>query len=183
MSIREKLLNPPPVLGMVLIIVGVFIGDRAMRAYTERNSLPVDQQVASAVANINKDVPKQIDPETELIGAESSGTTITYNTRLVNLEAAAIDLDIFSEKARELVIKGVCSDRAIRGPLLKRGVTMRYAWQDRNRHPITKIDVIETDCGPESGRPLSPLVLGIVLALTWSISGAVRKKTEHKKTV
>jgi hypothetical protein len=92
-------------------------------------------------------VPFMIDKETELLRATVAPETLIYNYRLVSFSAAQIDPKKFTAAAKQQVTQGACDRPETRDGYLKKGVTLRYAYFDKDERHIATVDVIPSDCG------------------------------------
>jgi hypothetical protein len=98
-------------------------------------------------AEINRSVPVMIDQETELMPAAGAPAMLIYNYRLVNYSVAQLDYDKFAAGAKERLRQGACSRAETRDNYLRKGVTLRYSYFDRDKQHIATIDVTPADCG------------------------------------
>jgi cbb3-type cytochrome oxidase subunit 3 len=95
---------------------------------------------------INRAVPVMIDKETELLAAAGTEGMLTYNYRLVSYSVSQLDAAKFAKGAKDRVTQGACNRPETRDDLLKQGVTLRYAYFDRDKQHIATIDVLPADC-------------------------------------
>ena len=98
-------------------------------------------------AEINRSVPVMIDKETELMPVDGEPGMLIYNYRLVSYSASQIDPAKFVARAKQRVAQGACNQPETRDDFLKKGVTLRYAYYDKDKHPIATVDVTPSDCG------------------------------------
>jgi hypothetical protein len=103
--------------------------------------------LTKVAAEINRAVPVMIDPETELMTTVGSEGMLVYNYRLVAYSAAQLSYDKFREGVRQRVTQAACSTPETRDGLLKKGVTLRYSYFDKEKQPIASVDVTPADCG------------------------------------
>jgi len=103
--------------------------------------------LGKVAAEINRAVPVMIDPETELMPAVGAEGMLHYNYRVVGYSAAQLDHEKFREGAKQRVKQAACSMPETRDGLLKKGVTLRYSYFDKDKKPIATIDVMPADCG------------------------------------
>ncbi|MGH7823653.1 MAG: hypothetical protein ACREQ7_00520 [Candidatus Binatia bacterium] len=128
-------------------LVGYFVWWLAPE-YFNPEADPSSQEFLSKVAaEINRSVPVMIDPETELMPAVGTEGMLIYNYRLVSYSAAQLNHEKFRQGARQRVTQAACSTPETRDGLLKKGVTLRYSYFDKDRQPIASIDVTPSDCG------------------------------------
>jgi hypothetical protein len=98
-------------------------------------------------AEINRSVPVMIDKETELMPAEVAPAVLIYNYRLVSYSASQIDPARIAAGAKQRVTQAACNQPETRDDFLKKGVTLRYAYYDKDKKPIATVDVTPADCG------------------------------------
>ena len=105
------------------------------------------EYLKKVAGEINRSVPVMIDKETELMPAEGAPGMLIYNYRLVRYSASQIDAAKIAAGAKQRVTQGACSQPETRDDFLKKGVTLRYAYYDKDRQPIATVDVTPADCG------------------------------------
>jgi len=103
--------------------------------------------LSKIAAELNRSVPVMIDAETELMPTEGVEGMLIYNYRLVSYSAAQIDSKRFAAGAKQRVVQGACNTPETRDDFLKKGVTLRYSYYDKDKKPIATIDVKPADCG------------------------------------
>ena len=142
----NALIQRPIVLaiGIVLIALGGWwLFSRAANREDPRSL----EYLTKMAADINKSVPVMIDAETELLPLNAEPALLIYNYRLVNYSAAQLDGKRFAAGAKPRLTESACNGPETRDTLLKNGVTLRYAYFDKDKKPITSIDVTPKDCG------------------------------------
>lgn len=103
--------------------------------------------LAKIAAEINRSVPMMIDKETELLPAVGAPGMLIYNYRLVSYSVKQLDHVKFAAGAKQRVSQGACNRPETRDEFLKRGVTLRYSYFDKDQQHIATIDVTPADCG------------------------------------
>jgi hypothetical protein len=103
--------------------------------------------LTKVAAEINRSVPVMIDKETELLPAEGGDGMLIYNYRLVSYSVAQLVANIFAAGAKERISQGACSRPETRDDFLKKGVTLRYSYFDKDKQHIASVDVTPSDCG------------------------------------
>jgi hypothetical protein len=83
------------------------------------------------------------------LSTESAEAIQTYNYQLRDYLIGQGDIDpqTFVAEVKYSVIKGACNQLVMRDDFLKRGVTVRYSYYDRNKRHIANVDVTPSDCG------------------------------------
>lgn len=114
-------------------------------------SAPADprsvEHLKQVAADINRSVPVMIDQETELLPSTAEHALLVYNYRLVRYARGQIDPQKFAVGAKQKVTEGACNQPEMRDNFLKPGVTLRYAYFDKDKQHIATIDVTPADCG------------------------------------
>jgi hypothetical protein len=118
----------------------------------KRSDVRSEEHLKQVAAELNRGLPSMLDAETELTSTGAAPAVLIYNYRLVNFIAERIDRDRFAAAAKQQVVQGACGRRETRGDFLERGVTLRYAYFDRDKKPIATVDVTPADCGIEVGQ-------------------------------
>jgi len=135
---------------ILFVGAGVVIGYvvwRALPEFLRKNEDPRSQTRLSRIAaELNRSVPVMIDQETELMPVQSAEGVLIYNYRLVNYSVAQIDRDKFAAGAKQRVRQGACDTVETRDDFLKKGVTLRYTYYDKDKQHIATIDVTPADC-------------------------------------
>ena len=152
---KRKLLSGIGILAAfsLALIVGVFgrVGGRAIGDSLFQPQPPdTHNLVAAAASEANKLLPMMVDRDTELMNALGIGSIMTYNYRLVNLEADEIDKEEFQATILELfksgVVRQACTTPETREGLLDRGIDMRYVYHDQHREYLAEFTVTEEAC-------------------------------------
>jgi hypothetical protein len=98
-------------------------------------------------AEINRSVPVMIDAETELMPSTAGHAMLVYNYRLAKYSVAQLDHQKFAAGAKQKIVQNACNRPETRDGFLKRGVTLRYSYFDKEKRHIATIDVVPADCG------------------------------------
>ncbi len=131
-----------------VVLIGIYLVWQVVPGSFEAEEDPHSREFLSRVAaEINRSVPVMIDRETELLPSEFTDRMLVYNYRLINFSASTIDHARFIAAAKTQVTEGACKTPETRDGLLKRGITLRYAYFDKDKQPIATIDVSPSDCG------------------------------------
>ncbi len=97
-------------------------------------------------AELNRSVPVMIDQETELMPLQGTEGVLIYNYRLVNYSVAQINRDKFAAGAKQRLRHSACNTAETRDDFLKKGVTLRYTYYDKDKQHIATVDVTPADC-------------------------------------
>lgn len=96
---------------------------------------------------INRSVPVMIDKETELMPSAGYDGMLVYNYRLVSYSVSQINPHKFAAGAKQRITQNACSRAETRDDFLKKGVTLRYSYFDKDNKYIATVDVTPADCG------------------------------------
>jgi hypothetical protein len=105
------------------------------------------EHLTQVAAEINRSIPVMIDQETELLPAQAAEAMLIYNYRLVGYSAAQINPDKFAAGVREKVTQSACNRAETSEGFLKKGVSLRYSYFDKDKIHIATVDVTPKDCG------------------------------------
>ena len=135
-------------LWVIVVVSGAYFVYLAAPGWFEKKSDPRSQEYLGKIAaEINQSVPVMIDQETELMPAVGASGMLIYNYRLVSYSVAQLDRNKFATNARQRIAQSVCSRPETRDDFLKKGVTLRYSYFDKDKQPIATVDVTPSDCG------------------------------------
>jgi hypothetical protein len=136
------------ILGIGIVALIGFIVWRVVPEYFKAREDPRSQaHLARVAAELNRSVPVMIDQETELLPSQGVEGLFIYNYRLVSYSAAQIDAKKFVTGAKQRLIQGACNTPETRDDFLKKGVTLRYSYYDKDKQPIATVDITPADCG------------------------------------
>jgi len=117
-------------------------------SYFKKEEDPRSQEYLSRIAaEINRSVPVMIDQETELMPVAGAPGMLIYNYRLVGYSVTKLDHQKFAAGAKQRVTQGACGRPETRDEFLKKGVTLRYSYFDKDKQHIATVDVTPADCG------------------------------------
>ena len=105
------------------------------------------KHLETIAAAINRSVPVMIDAETELLPAVGAPGMLIYNYRLVSYAVAQLDAKKFAAGAKQHLMQNACATPETRDDFLKKGVTLRYSYYDKDKQHIATVDVTPADCG------------------------------------
>jgi hypothetical protein len=136
---------------MVWICAGLVIGYLAwwlMSAYFKPSRVPGSlEYLREEAAGLNRSLPTQLDEKTELTVTEAAPGMFIYKYRLVDIAADRVDQQKFVTAAKPLLVKKACDRAETREEFLKKGVTLRYSYFDKDKKHIATLDVTPADCG------------------------------------
>jgi hypothetical protein len=146
-ALRKFSMSSAILWGMVFV-TGAYFVYLAAPDWLEKEADPRSQEFLDKIAaEINRSVPVMIDQETELMPAAGAPGMLIYNYRLVSYSAEQLDHKEFAVGAKERLKQGVCNRPETRDDFLKKGVTLRYSYFDKDKQHIATVDVTPADCG------------------------------------
>ena len=146
--VLRKLSTSSVLLWGMAIIAGAYFVYLAAPGWFEKKSDPRSQEFLGKIAaEINRSVPLMIDQETELMPAAGAPGMLIYNYRLVSYSVSQLDPHRFAAGAQQRIAQSVCSRPETRDDFLKKGVTLRYSYFDKDKQHIATVDVTPADCG------------------------------------
>jgi hypothetical protein len=98
-------------------------------------------------AEVNKQLPKRIDPETEMTKVSGSEGMVEYSYTLVNRAASELNGASLAVTVQPQITKAACTMPETRDNFLKKGIVLRYSYVDRSGVPVATFDVSPADCG------------------------------------
>ncbi len=104
--------------------------------------------LGKVATELNKQLPKLVDQETELTSVSGLEGVIAYNYRLVNRTAADVSATTLTEALKPHATKAACGTPETREKFLNQGITMRYTYADKGGAAIASFDVAPADCKP-----------------------------------
>ena len=126
---------------------GVVVGS-GLLAILAVSARPTSKAYLTGVAAVvNRTLPKRLDKETELVEAVGLEGVLVYRYRMANRSADQVDANGFGQRLRPALVQGVCASEA-RQTMLDRGVTLRFAYGDKDGREIVTIDIVGADCAP-----------------------------------
>jgi hypothetical protein len=148
MAVLRRLSTSSVLLWGMVVVAGAYFLYLGVPYWSEGRPDPRSQEFLGRIAaEINRSVPVMIDQETELMPAAGAPGMLIYNYRLVNVSVAQLDHSKFATGAKERLKQGVCNRPETRDDFLKKGVTLRYSYFDKDKQHIATVDVMPADCG------------------------------------
>jgi len=94
----------------------------------------------------NKELPKMVDEQTELVKLEGLEGVLVYHYRLTKALPEPISGEILVQRLGPLISANTCADSETRKRFLENGVTIRHVYTDSQRGKIGELDVALSDC-------------------------------------
>jgi len=105
------------------------------------------EYLSHEAARLNQALPAQLDEKTELMATEAAQAMFIYKYRLVDIAVDRMDHQRFAATAKPQLIKATCTRPETSEEFLKKGVTLRYSYFDKDKKHIATLDVTPADCG------------------------------------
>jgi hypothetical protein len=105
------------------------------------------ERLAKIAAELNRSAPMMIDRETELTIVEAHHAMLIYKYRLAPYSVSQLDHEKFAADAKQRLAPLACNQAETRDEYLKKGITLRYSYFDKNKEHIATVDVTPADCG------------------------------------
>ena len=129
------------------LVVGYLVYSTLPPLFEEKLDPKSAERLRKIAAELNRSVPVMIDKETELSAVEGHEAMLIYKYRLVPYSVTQMDHTRFAAAVRQKVSQGACNRAETRDDFLKRGVTLRYSYFDKDKVHIATVDVTPADCG------------------------------------
>ena len=144
----RKAILIPALIGLALdtLLVVVWVTNFLGTHSANRSGLVPEAALARVADEVNKTLPRMLDQETEMSTTMALPGVFVYKYRLVNYSVEQLEPAKLVAKLRPAVINTACTSPPTRDGFLKRGVAVRYTYEDRDRKYIAKIDVSAADC-------------------------------------
>jgi hypothetical protein len=127
-------------------VIGVPVGILIYRHMVGSRTVS-DADLAKASTEINRRLPIMVDSETQLVSTTAMNRVLQYNYHLVNVIVTPDQATTLLNYERPRIRNFACSTPATRNTFLKRGITLRYAYTDRNGYDLFTIEVTPQNCG------------------------------------
>jgi hypothetical protein len=105
------------------------------------------EYLSQEAARLNQALPAQLDEKTELMATEAAQAMFIYKYRLVDIAVDRVDHRKFAATAKPQLVKATCTRPETSEEFLKKGVTLRYSYFDKDKKHIATLDVTPADCG------------------------------------
>jgi hypothetical protein len=136
---------------VIWVVAGALMGYLVLRAGPAYFGAQEDprsvEHLGKMAAEINRSVPVMIDQETELLPAVGAPGMLIYNYRLVSYSVKQLDAKKFATGAKQRLMQNACATPETRDDFLKKGVTLRYSYYDKDKQHVATVDITPADCG------------------------------------
>lgn len=130
--------------------LGVLMMQLAINLY-ERRLISLDQQISIAADKINRQLPMMVDANTEIMAVGGGARTLQYNYRLVNVTFSTADTVALLAALRPRVTNHACTAPELRETFIDHGVTVRFAYADKDQRRLFAVEVSPADCPSKGG--------------------------------
>ncbi len=131
---------------LVAIMVFAFLQARG-GLFGTREDVRSAAFLGKVAAELNKQLPRVIDGDTELSGVTGQEGVFAYKYRLVNRAVGEVDPANLVSILKPQVTRAACAAPETRDKFLKQGITLRYSYTDKSGLPVASFDVLPADCG------------------------------------
>ena len=148
MKTATKILSGLAVVGVLVFsngigqLAGRFFGDSFGTGVREGK---LDAQLREAANLLNQRLPMTVDAETRLDSSVAANRQFIYKYTLVNVTADMLTPSELKAAMEETVINRVCTEQGMQ-VLVKQGVTVSYAYADKNGKEIAVLSVAPSQC-------------------------------------
>lgn len=129
-------------------LAGRFFGDSFGAGVREGK---LDAKLREAANTLNQRLPMQVDAETRLDSSVAADRQFIYKYTLVNITADMLSSSELKAAMEETVINRVCTEQGMQ-VFVKQGVTVSYAYADKNGKEIAVLSVAPSQCAGVSGK-------------------------------
>ena len=107
----------------------------------------VSAMLSEVADSANHRLPMMLDSETEVTSTVALNHVLQYNYRLVRLDAANADGAALKAKLQNQIRDRGCNSPVLRNKLLRKGITVRFAYSDSSNQELFTIGLEPKDCG------------------------------------
>jgi uncharacterized RDD family membrane protein YckC len=130
------------IITLIIIISAIFLSIYGAIQTQQQYTITT---ITNQIQSLNKDLPKQIDQETELTSVILKNMVVNYNYRLLNKNSSEVNADYINSSFKTNLINQVCNDNYMKG-MLENAYRFSYNYKDKNGNDITNIQVNINDC-------------------------------------
>ena len=110
-------------------------------AFHQAKDAAIDRQLAKVAVEVNKDLPKMVDPETRFDSTSAlPGKVLKYSYTLINLRADQIDPKRIQDGFRPELVNKVKTVPEM-APLRAQGVTFVYHYVDKDGALVANLEI------------------------------------------
>ena len=112
----------------------------------ENRDISSREALEQIAKNANKDLPKMVDDQTELLKLDGLGGVLVYHYRLPKVQPGQINEEELLDLLRPVVTNNACANAELRERFLDNGVALRYIYSDSQGVEIAQFDVTADNC-------------------------------------
>ena len=105
------------------------------------------KSLSEASAQLNQRLPIMVDSMTQLESTVAMDSVLQYNMRLTTMTITEEQASAVRSIVGPQITRLACSKPETRDMFLKRGITLRYSYTDRNGYDLFTINVPPRACG------------------------------------
>src|SRR5262245_48729183 len=133
--------------GMVVVAAAYFVYLTASDWLRKVSDTRFQEFLDKIAAEINRLILVMIVQENEIMTAVVALRVLSYNYSMVNILTAQVNHNRFAAEEKERLREGACNRPETRDNFLKKDVTLRYSYFDKDKQHIATVDVTPADCG------------------------------------
>jgi hypothetical protein len=128
-------------------VAGFFASAAAIQLVIAWNTDIATKEALDKIARAsNKELPRMIDEQTELVKLEGLEGVLVYHYRLPEVHLGQISGETFVRRLGPVVSANTCGNSESRERFLENGVTLRHVYSDSQSVKIGEFDVTLSDC-------------------------------------
>lgn len=130
------------VVALVLLLVAVRFAVRQFREGRGDVRVRSAEYLQTVVDDYNRQMPRRIDDDVELMSLAAEEATLLFNYRLLNYDGS----NVMVNAVRDEVVKAACADTIVRRQLLRRGIGVKLQVHDKYGLKATTFAVLPNSC-------------------------------------
>jgi len=103
--------------------------------------------LGKVAAEMNKQLPKTLDDETEWTSVSSQEGQLIYNYKLTKRQASELNGPALMNGIKPQAVQGVCANADLKNKFLKNKVMLVYNYVDVAGAPVGGFQIVPSDCG------------------------------------
>ena len=128
-------------------VAGFFVSVTVLQLVISWNTDISSKAALEKIARVtNKDLPRMVDEQTELLKLDGLEGVLVYHYRLTKIPPGQISAGDLIERLRPAVATDTCAATETRERFLENGVTLRYVYNDSQNGEIGQFDIAAADC-------------------------------------
>ena len=103
--------------------------------------------LGKVATEMNKQLPKTLDDETEWTSVGSQEGQLVYNYKLTKRQASEVNGPVLMNAIKPQALKGVCANTDLKDKFLKNKVILVYNYVDSAGTAVGGFQIVPSDCG------------------------------------